>query len=357
MDIEVIPGGDLTDEHVSAWLRIQGEQSALDSPFFCPQFTQAVSAVRQDVKVAVMTEAGELRGFFPFQGGVAGASKPVGAPFSEFQGVVACRNLAWTPAELLAKCGLRYWAYDHVPTALRRFAPYHHQVGDSPCVDLSAGFDAYCDAKRRAGSRVISQSRRKARKLAREVGPLRFEYHCRDESILARLLSWKTQQHQRTGVLDVFQFDWVKRFLRQVRDTQCGDFRGLMSVLFAGRDPVAVHLGLQSRTVAHLWYPAYDPRWAEYSPGMSLFVELARALADHGIRRIDLGPGPQRYKRSLQNGGVQVAIGTVDRWPAARWTRRGWNGARSFVRQFPLADRIRIPASLLFRMRQWLAVR
>jgi len=357
MQVQLISASELTDDLVRTWLHLQREDPALDSPFFCPQFTQTAAAVRNDVEVALMAEGNQVRGFFPFQRGAAGRGQPVGAPFSEFHGVVACCKLKWTPAELLAKCGLRCWAYDHLPTSLPQFAQYHRRVGDSPCIDLSAGFEAYCETKRRAGSAVISQAGRKARKLARDLGPLRFELHCSDEAVLEKLLMWKSLQHQRTGVLDVFRFDWVKRFLRKVRDTRNDDFSGMMSVLFAGNDAVAVHLGLRNRAVAHVWYPAYDPRWAKYSPGMSLFVELARELANQGVQRIDLGPGPQRYKRSLQTGAVQVAIGTVDRWPAARWARRRWTNARGWFEQLPLRDQVQAPAKMLFRARQWLALR
>ena len=39
----------------------------LDNPFFRPEFTQAVAAVRDDVEVAVLEIQQQPVGFFPYQ--------------------------------------------------------------------------------------------------------------------------------------------------------------------------------------------------------------------------------------------------------------------------------------------------
>ena len=78
MNIRLIPAEQLTPEHVAAWADIQRAEAALDSPYFRPEFTQAVAAVRGDVEVGVLEEGGEPVGFFPFQRGRGNVARPVG---------------------------------------------------------------------------------------------------------------------------------------------------------------------------------------------------------------------------------------------------------------------------------------
>ena len=332
MKVELISAKRLELRHIVAWNEILRARPSLDSPFFTPEFAQIVASVRQDVEVALLYQDNRLSGFFPFQRAPMGVATPVGAGFSEFHGVVASPDLHWTATELLRGCGLRAWKYDHVPLSQEPFARFHQRVGGSPYMDLTQGFEAYCAKRQDSGSSVVRQTARKLRKLERTVGPVHFELHDCGEQGLEKLIEWKSAQHARTGVIDVFKFDWVKELLRGVHGHQKASFSGVMSVLSAAGRPIAVHLGMRTSTVAHMWYPAFDPAFAEHSPGMILFLELARGLAEEGVRRIDLGPTPQRYKQSLRSGDIQVAIGTADRYLLAQMGRQVWQAGRRSIR-------------------------
>ena len=86
----------------------------------------------------------------------------------------------------------------------------------------------------------------------------------------------------------------------------------------------------------HCWFPAYDPDLRKWSPGLQMFVELARAAAERGISRIDLGKGPERFKTRLSSGAIPVAEGTVDLNPAKKFLRQGWYRAVNLARSSPL---------------------
>ncbi len=332
MKVEVIPANRLESRHVVAWNDILRMRPSLDSPFFTPDFAQIVASVRQDVEVALLYDDDRLAGFFPFQRTSMNVATPVGVGFSEFHGVIASPDLRWTATELLRGCGLLAWKYDHVPVSQEPFAKFHQRVGGSPYMDLTQGFEAYCAQRQRCGSSVIRQTARKHRKLQRMVGQVDFELHDCGQHGLDKLIEWKSAQHARTGVVDVFKFRWVTDLLRRVHSHQKASFSGVMSVLSAGGQPIAVHLGMRTGTVAHVWYPAFNPDFGEYSPGMILFLELARALAEDGVRRIDLGPTPQRYKQSLRSGDIPVAIGTADRYLLAHMGRQVWQAGRRRIR-------------------------
>jgi CelD/BcsL family acetyltransferase involved in cellulose biosynthesis len=357
MKVTVLPAPKLTPELAAAWGRLQREEPALASPFFRPEFTQAVAAVRGDVEVAVLEEGGEPAGFFPFQRRGWGVGKPAGGPMCDYQGVVARPGLAFSAQALVAACGLSAWDFDHVPVAQEPFRPYHHAVGESPYVDLSAGFDAFLAGRCADGGRSLKELPRKRRKLEREKGEVRFEYHATDRRAFEALLAWKSGQYRQTGVTDVFAFPWTVRLLERVLASQEEAFHGKLSALYAGGRLVAVELGLCSFGVSHGWFPAYDREFAAYSPGLILLLELVRESAARGARRYDLGKGATRYKNTFASGSVPLAEGSVARGPLLRLARRGWLRARDWARSSPLGAPARAAGRWTRSLRGWLAFR
>jgi len=100
------------------------------------------------------------------------------------------------------------------------------------------------------------------------------------------------------------------------------------------------------------WVPAYHAALAKYSPGVVLHLELAKAAAGEGIRRIDLGRGENPMKLGLKSGASPVAIGSVERRPLrAVWTA-GWYGARALAHASPLCG---APLRAFRRVRAMLA--
>ncbi len=357
MTIQVLAANDLTEAQLDAWSSIQQNNSLLFSPFLRPEFTMAVAAVRQDVEVAVQEENGRSTGFFPFQRSRWNVGSPVGVGMNEFQAVIVPEGHAASPEQWVRKARLLCWKFDHILVDQGGFEPHLTTVGDSPYMDLSNGFEAYARARKAAGSSVVAKTRRQTRKLERDMGPLRFELHSNDEAVMDCLLKWKTEHHKLTGVLDVFQFDWIVQLLRRVRDTQTDGFRGCLSVLYAADTPIAVNLGMRTPLAANLWYPTYDRQYSNYSPGMVLFLMLAEALADEGVRRLDFGPGPQLYKKRLMTGSLPVAIGAIDRVGLAGKLRNTWQWTRKRVRNSPIRNTVGLPANMLFRFRKWMAYR
>jgi CelD/BcsL family acetyltransferase involved in cellulose biosynthesis len=104
---------------------------------------------------------------------------------------------------------------------------------------------------------------------------------------------------------------------------------------------VAVHLGLRSGPVCHSWFPAYDPRFAAYSPGLILLLRLAESAPQAGITTIDLGSGGYEFKRTLANRSVATAAGAVELPSLAAAAGRSRRLAKSLVRRATIAPRIR----------------
>lgn len=351
MKINVIPADRLTPDHIFAWSNLQRADAAVDKPFFRPEFISAVAAVRDDIEVAVLKENGEYVGFFPFQRDRRNIGRAVSWRMSDMHGIVAGKGVDWNAEELIREAGLLAWHFDHLVASQKPFQPYHYSVEESPYIDLREGYEVYRKERRQAGSSLIMQAFRKSRKIAREIGPLRFEMHTKDTKTFASLLTWKQAQINRKYYVDVFRFKWVIDLLEMIWRTETEGFSGVLSALYAGNQLIAVHLGMRSYDILSSWIPTFDSTYAKYSPGLILHIELAKKAAEMGIKRIDLGRGYNQMKTSLMSGTILVATGSVELRPLNRVLRAGWYGARDLVHSTPLGG---IPLRIYRRMRNWM---
>jgi CelD/BcsL family acetyltransferase involved in cellulose biosynthesis len=347
--VTVVPGAELTPEHVTRWSAIHLANPSLASPYFAPEFVQVTASARDDVRVSILEDDAGVVGFFPFQGGSDGPAHPVAGRMSDFHGIIASDALTWDAPTLLRSSGLSGWRFDHLLASQEPLRRFHWTEAPSPYIDLADGFEAYRQQRKDAGSREIEQILYKARKAERRLGPLRFEFQASDEAPFAALLRWKAQQYRATGQQDITAIPWIVRFLDRIRHARGERFSGLMSALYIGDRLAAVHFGMRSSTVLHYWFPAYDPELAFFSPGQLCIIELARAAASQGVRRIDLGKGEEAYKSRLMSGSTPVAEGAVDLRPLVGTAGRRWFQLRNWARRSPLRRPLLVPARWLRR--------
>lgn len=356
MHVELIPGKQLTAEQCARWAETQSSNPALGSPYFRPEFTQVVAAVRDDVEVAIVADEQGTQAFFPFQRVGRSSARPVAGRISDFQGLIAPTGFRCDPLQLLAGCQLSSWRFDHLLCSQSDFAPYMWTYSESPYVELTGGYSQYLK-DRKSQTSEIATTERKLRKMEREVGPLRLEWNSTNRDDLQTLLRWKGDQYQRTGVRNLFTFDWIQAFFERLLQHQTPGLSGLLSCLYAGDRLVAAHLGMSSQHVLHWWFPSYDRELSKYSPGLGMILKIAEAAHEHGITRIDFGKGDEDYKFKFATGSDRVAEGSVDRSIGARLVRRTWQLTRDWVRSSSLHGPTRAPLRWLRRMRDWLSFR
>jgi len=332
--IRVLRYGELTPELTRRWAEIQRENSLYASPFFHPGFMQLVADARDDVHVGVLEDDGRAVGFFPFQRGALGVGQPAGRGLNDYQGVIVEPDAGWTPKELLGACGLRWFEFDHLIADQPEFEPYHRRRPLSLVIDLSEGFEHYEQTQREAGVKTISRLRSRWKKLERDHGPVRFDADVTDPDLLATLFAWKSAQYARTGVADLLARPWFRRVIESAHAAQTEGFAGLLSALWAGDRPVALHLGLRSESVWHYWLPAHDqdPALSRSSPGLLLILAMAEHVERLGLQALDFGKGEARHKREFANEEIGLA--------------EGWVGTASPV---AVASRLRIEARRLAR--------
>jgi CelD/BcsL family acetyltransferase involved in cellulose biosynthesis len=356
MRIQLIPGKQLTAEQCAQWDEIQCANPAVSSPYFRPEFTQTVAAVRDDVEVAMIENEAGLQGFFPFQRDGWASGRPVAGRLSDFHGLITRPGFACNPLDLLAKCKLSSWRFDHLLCSQTDFAPYMWTFAVSPYVDLAGGYKAYL-TERKSQTSEIAATERKLRKLDREIGPVRLEWNCTNPQSLQTLMHWKSEQYRRTGVRDIFTFEWIQNFFQRLLAQDTSGLRGQLACLYAGDRLVAAHLGMSSRQVLHWWFPSYDRDLSKYSPGLGLILKIAEAAEGQGITRIDFGKGDEEYKFKFGSGCDQVAEGCIDLRLSSRLFRRTWQLTRDWVRSSPLHGPTQVPLRWLRRMRDWMSFR
>jgi CelD/BcsL family acetyltransferase involved in cellulose biosynthesis len=332
MNVRVIPASNLTTAQIERWSELQHANDMLDNPHFCPEFTRAVAEVRPNIEVAIVGDSERASGFLSFQRHRGTIGLPIAGPFSDFQGAVASREANWDAKEMLRRCGLTALRFETCLANQTQLLQLAAVTESSPFMDLSRGFEAYRVERRQAGTRELQESLRKSRKMEREQGALRFEADSEDEQVLRTLINWKIEQIEQMGVPNSLRLDWAIPLLHRILGNRSASFSGTLSALFAGEHLVAATFGMRSRTVLHGWLAAYNPDFRKYSPGNALLLQIAQEAESLGIQRIDMGRGPETYKRSFASGAVLVGRGSVDRRPVTAAVRHQMLRAKEWLR-------------------------
>jgi len=345
MNIYTIQPDALTDALTQRWAELQATNPALVSPYFNVEFTQAVAAVRDDVRIAVMEEQGQPVGFFPFQAD-GRVGKPIGGALSDCHGVIVKPDVTWDVEQLIRSCDLDVWAFDHLLAEQQPFEPYHRQTDISPIMDLCDGYEAYAEAIRAGGSKQILKTGTLRRKLEREHGELRYEAHVDDPAILHQIMQWKAQTYEQSEAM--FNQPWITSLLERIMKYQTPSFAGMLSVLYAGDTLVAAHFGMRSRLLWHYWFPAYASDYHKYSPGLILLLKMAESAPDRGLTTIDMGKGMSMYKERLMNRSIPLAEGAVELPSVTGVLRKTGRCMKQAIRHTPLAPIARAVKKSLF---------
>lgn len=318
MDISVYRPGELRAADRAAWTSMQSKahlqgSPELGNPFLSPEFALAIGRCRRGVRIAVVREGGEPAAFFPFQRTAAGVGRAIGLGVSDAQGVVHRPGFSWDARELLKACGLAVWEFDHLVEGQTAFAAQASGTYPSPVMDVDQGYDAYLTQLREQSPKFTRTTLAKERKLGRDHDDVRYVHDERDPAALRTLMGWKSAQYRRTGRSDRFAHEWITRLVDQLFHTRSEPFAGILSVLYANGKPIAAHFGLRTERVLACWFPAYDPAFSKYSPGLVLHLRMAEAAAADGIAYLDLGRGQKEYKDSLKTRELTVSEGWVTR--------------------------------------------
>ncbi len=354
--VYTIAGTKLHPDHIDAWRKLLSVLPGLDSPYFQPQFTELVSQVRADVHVAFIEVRDTIIGIFPFQRGRFGRGKPVGGRLSDFHGIISDTSHSLCLYQLLLKCGLTSYHYDHLMFNHFPSGRVDSLAAGSPFISMPNGFLDYSQTQRHY-SKHFSQYQRKLNKIERDHGPIRLVLDSQSESDFQQLLQWKQEQYQRTGAFNPLRFAWTLELLRKIWDQKSRTFQGLFSTLHVGAHLVGAHFGMRSRSTLHYWFPAYNPVFQNYSPGNLLLLEVARAGSADGIMKVDLGKGCEEYKLSFGSAQTLVAEGCAYQPSLLSHMDNTCQKAKDWLKSSTINLPVTATARALRPFREWLAFR
>ncbi len=350
MRSRVIHPPDLDESRVAHWREIVATRDDLRSPYFAPEFTQSVAQVRSDVRVGLIEQSSRIVGYFPFQAGPLGSARPVGLALSDYHGLIIEPGVEIDPVRLLRDLGLRSFRFDHLLASQQCFAPFVDTDDVSPVMDLREGYEAYCAARRAAGSKQILKLGTLRRKLEREHGELRFELRADPARVLPFVFAQKSRQCIESGGVDIFAYRWTRDLMHRLLEIDTPTFAGTLSALWQGSTLLAAHMGMRSDRVWHYWFPVYEHAFAKYSPGLHLLLEMARACDDLPLYEIDLGKGQSDYKTRLASGHVPICEGRVRVPGLGAQMERLASRFDAWARATPWARPATIPGRLVRRL-------
>lgn len=309
----------LSGEVRNAWQdAIEGQRLAggTASPFLGPSLAAAVASNRPDVRVVVGFDGDEPRRFLPVHVSGRGRARPLAGRFCDMHGPVGVTGPE-VFREMLKGAGLRSWSFRRCPDRGALASHFIFAETVSHIIRTDRGVEGLRGGLLESTSQ-LKQALRKERKLAKEVGPLRFEFDHQDHRVLDQLLAWKGDQRRRSGSANILEEAWASDTLRSLHDAPdrdgdaTADGRGRMSVLWAGDKLVAAHFGLADQRRMHWWIPTYAPEFSAYSPGLALLLNLIRECHTRGIEALDLGHGDERYKSGFATDRAPLYSGSVD---------------------------------------------
>jgi CelD/BcsL family acetyltransferase involved in cellulose biosynthesis len=221
---------------------------------------------------------------------------------------------------------LHVWEFGCLVERQPWFAPYTRHSLEATLLDLSDGYPAYEKELKARSPKFLKSTQYKERKLGRDVGEVTHVFAVDSDEQFRLLREWKSAQYLRIGRPDRFSKDWVVRLVERLHAIDTKDFGGVLSMLYAGGQPVAGHFGLRSHSTLIGWFPAYDQAFAKYSPGLIQHLRMAEDAAGLGLDTLDLSVGAgYEYKSALESRTTPVSEGIVRR----RTVRAGAHWART----------------------------
>ena len=336
--VEIINGANWNSEIENFWLSLHEHDSRFQSPYYHPNFTRAVAAIRDDVEVAILrSPQKQIVAIFPYQRTSKSVAAPIGGRMNDFHGMIGLEIETIEINAVMTRIGISQFGYHALSTERSGFDVFNFESLDSYFVDISDGFTSYkqwvCQ-----NSSTIKRLPQKERSLAREHGQVTFEFESGNLDVLETLIQLKRTKFQRTNTFDILSVDWAANLLREISGYQDNDFRGVLSVLRAGDNVVATHFGMISKDVLHYWFPAYDSSYSKYSPGIQLMMQTCKHAAKIGINKIDMSYGESPFKDKFCNGSIPVHFGQVNFKPLAHSLAKQKYFTRLKLKSMPMKE-------------------
>jgi CelD/BcsL family acetyltransferase involved in cellulose biosynthesis len=298
----------ITESEEALFCAFRDSDPSLSSPYFSIDFLKAIAPHTPGSMLARFHDGDEIVGFFAYQ--KRGQSlQPAGAPLSDYHAAVMKAGYAPDWSRLLAAAGAKRLEFNGLIGAEGLdCAPIvkHRQI-----VDLADGFEAWFASQKARSPKYFKNLGRCTRNVAKDLPDLTFEWVEVSSALLDWVLDLKIDQYKRSGMHNVFSCGWTRDLLVALAEQKTGQAALMAGVYRRGEDLVAAEICLLDGQDLHFWFPAYNPAYSRYSPGLLLTFDIIRHAAKLGFKVFDFGSGGEAYKSPMTTDGPLCYEGQV----------------------------------------------
>ncbi len=304
--IEIVRTQDLTAADEARWAGLVALRPDLAGPYFDIRYVRTIGAGVPRAGVAKFCDGGMVVGYFPFQVR-SGVLQPLGAPLTDYHGVIAAPDFTPDIDALLRATGTRCLEFQGwigatggnaaTVTLKRRLA------------DTTSGYDHWFATQDEAHHKFFKNIGRCQRNVEKDFGGFAFTWERVTPDLMEWVLALKRDQYKKTGMHDVFACGWTGHLLDSLAALDDGVYGLRAGVFRHDGKVVAAEISLMGPDEVHLWFPAYDPAYYRYSVGILLTVAIIREMSARGISRFDFGTGGEDYKSPLTVEGAACLEG------------------------------------------------
>lgn len=311
LQAEVVRPEELTSTELAVWREMRKATQAYSSPLLSPEFAQSVGRIRPDTAIAVYRRRAAIVGFLAHHRRPGGLARPIGAPWSDYHGLVSSPGAAIDGVQALVAAGLKAFRFTNLidPHGLFEGAPL--DSGRAYLIAHDGDGDAYWERLRSASPKRFKNLRRLEHKLERDLGEITLCAPDHDPAAFEALIAWKRDQFVRTGSHDLLHPGWSRSMMQSLFEAREGGLEGLLLMMRVAGRPAAAHFGVRLGPHFHPWIAAFDPTLAAYSPGQIFMGRAIRAMGGLGLTAYDLSSGYPHYKRPYASDIVEVGAGAL----------------------------------------------
>ena len=328
---------ELTLPERHAWETLRGTHPALQSPLFSLALIESVDRLRGNVFVGVAKRDDDTVAMMPYCR-VGATAVPFAGPLCDIQAVLTNDPKAVCMREMLRGLDLSAAHFNAQLVVESPMSQECYRTELAPYIDVSQGFEAYREERRKAKSDELKEALRKSRKIERELGEVVFDHACGDPGAFNQILEWKSAQLKQGNRFNGLKIPWVRSVLEDIVMQKTDDCEGMVCCLRVAGELAAGAIAVRSREVLHGWVMAYnpDPKFRKYSPGILLLTQLLQRCETIGVHRVDMGRGNESYKKSFQSGGYEIGEAAIDLYAWRGAVRRTMISVREWLGHSPL---------------------
>lgn len=294
--IDILRPQDLTAEDGKLWAGFIAARPELAGPYFDIRYVQAIGAGVPGGAVARIAQDGRIVGYFPFQIR-AGALQPLGAPLTDYHGLIGEAGCPFDYTALLAATKVKrldFQGWVGPMCGKAEALVLQRRVAETP-----EGFDVWHAKQDHEHHKFFKNVARCERNIVKDFGGFDFTWERVTPEVLDWVIDHKREQYKKTGLHDIFDCGWTRDLLSDLAAIK-DEVYGLRAGVFRHDGKlVAAEISLVNQDSVHLWFPAYDPAYYRYTVGIVLTMAIIRELAPKGIKSFDFGTGGEDYKSPM----------------------------------------------------------